>query len=219
LVIETKQQKVVTTPALMGELGEINLVHILHLLHESNVNGVLQIKKGALYGVMYFDQGEIVDAHVLTYDGEDAIYEIFLWLTGKFAFYVMPVQRPNTIKRPTEDLILTGARYDERWRKLCNMGIHSRTILRAKPSGVIQRMISEEEEGTLHLAQADQEFLQAANGQRTLGEIASQLGLNRRKLITILSFLLTNGFLDVIASKQVASPFKSGDQVFMPELD
>lgn len=216
------QQQVTTTPSLAGELSEFHLVHILQLLHDCSVSGMLQVRKGALYGVMYFDHGEIMDAHVLTYDGEDALYEIFLWLTGKFAFYSMPIQRLNTIKRPTEDLILTGARYDERWRKLCTLGINTNTILKAKPSETIERMIAEEEEGTIHLAQADQEFLQAADGTKTLGEIAAQLGCNRRKLVTILSFLLTNNFLDIVSTKST-SPFtnqpKESPEVFMPELD
>lgn len=216
--METTQQTL-TAPVLMGELSEFNLVHILQLLNDCNANGVLQVKKGALYGVMYFEHGQIIDAHVLTYDGEDAIYEIFLWLTGRFAFFSLMIQRPNTIKRPTEDLILTGARYDERWRKLCKLGISSSTILKAKSDEEISRMIAEEEEGTIHLAQADQEFLHASDGVKTLGEIAGQLGYNRRKLVTVLSFLLANGFLDIISTPQT-SPFSEGtQQVFMPELD
>jgi len=212
------QQQVLTAPVLTGELSEFNLVHILQLLNDCNTSGVLQVKKGALYGVIYFDHGQIIDAQVLTYNGEDAIYEIFLWLTGKFVFYSVNVQRPNTIKRPTEDLILTGARYDERWRKLCKLGINSSTILKAKSDEEIVRMIAEEEEGTIHLAQADQEFLHAADGTKTLGEIAAQLGYNRRKIVTILSFLLTNNFLDMISTEQ-GSPFTDSTQVFMPELD
>ena len=216
---EIKTQQILTAPVLTGELSEFNLVHILQLLNDCNANGVLQVKKGALYGIMYFEHGQIVDAHVLTYDGEDAIYEIFLWLTGKFAFYSLIVQRPKTIKRPTEDLILTGARYDERWRKLCKLGISANTVLKSKSDEEIARMIAEEEEGTIHLAQADQEFIHAADGTRTLGEIASQLGYNRRKLVTILSFLLANNFLDIVSTQQ-SSPFnESSSQVFMPELD
>jgi len=211
-------KQVVTTPVLMGELSEFTLAHILQLLNDCNINGVLQIKKGALYGVVYLEHGQIIDAHVLTYDGEDALYEIFLWLSGKFAFYSMPIQRNQTIKRPTEDLILTGARYDERWRRLCKLGISSGTILKAKSSEEIERMIAEEEEGTIHLAQADQEFLQASDGTRTLGDIAAQLGYNRRKLVTILSFLLANNFLDIISTEQTI-PFSGGGHVFMPELD
>ena len=78
--METKTQQILTAPVLLGELSEFNLVHILQLLNECNANGVLQVKKGALYGVMYFEHGQIMDAHVLTYDGEDALYEILLWL-------------------------------------------------------------------------------------------------------------------------------------------
>lgn len=217
--INTAGQQTLQPPVLVGELSEFNLVHILQLLNECSVNGILQIKKGALYGVIYFEHGQIIDAHVLTYDGEDALYEIFLWLTGRFAFYSLIVQRPKTIKRPTEDLILTGARYDERWRKICKLGVNSNTILKAKSDEEVSRMIAEEEEGTIHLAQADQEFLHACDGTRTLGEIASQLGYNRRKLVTVMSFLLTNGFLDILTTSQ-SSPFSEGSSsVFMPELD
>ncbi len=216
--MESTTKQVLTAPVLTGELSEFNLVHILQLLNECNANGVLQVKKGALYGIMYFEHDQVVDAHVLTYDGEDALYEIFLWLTGKFAFYSVNVQRHQTIKRPTEDLILTGARYDERWRKLCKLGITSDTVLKAKSDEDIVRMIAEEEEGTIHLAQADQEFLHVADGTKALGEIAAQLGYNRRKLVTILSFLLTNNLLDIVSIEQV-SPFNDSTQVFMPELD
>lgn len=216
---DSTTQQTLPSPVLVGELVEFNLVHILQLLNECSVNGVLQIKKGALYGVIYFEQGQVIDAHVLTYDGEDALYEIFLWLTGRFAFYSLIIQRPKTIKRPTEDLILTGARYDERWRKICKLGINSNTILKSKSDEEIARMVAEEEEGTIHLAQADQEFLHASDGTKTLGEIANQLGYNRRKLVTVMSFLLTNGFLDIVSTTQ-SSPFSgNAPHVFMPELD
>lgn len=216
-IMDTKTQQVLTSPALIGELSEFNLVHILQLLNGCNVNGILQLKKGALYGVMYFENGQIIDAHVLTYDGEDALYEIFLWITGQFTFYSHKVQRPKIIKRTTEDLILTGARYDERWRKLCRMGINSKTVLKAKSKEEIARMLAEEEEGTIHLAQADQEFLQVADGVKTLGEITNQLGYNRRKTVTILSFLLANNFLDIISYEQNPSLSESSPP-FMNEI-
>lgn len=209
-------KKTAVEPALIGELGQFNLVRILQLLNQCRSNGVLQIKRGALYGVVYLDNGEIIDAHVLTYEGEDALYEMFLWLEGGFTFSPMKVVRNQTIKRPTEDLILTGARYDERWRKLCSVGINSATVLKAKSAEVIQRLLAEEEE--VQLAQADQEFLKVADGRKTLNQIAQQYGYNRRKLVTILSFLLHNGFVDIISNEKV-SPFGGNDQVFMPELD
>ena len=89
---------------------------------------------------------------------------------------------------------------------------------KAKSKEEISRMVAEEEEGTIHLAQADQEFLDTANGTKTLSEIANQLGYNRRKLVTVLSFLLTNGFLDIISTDQ-RNPFNDNSQAFMPELD
>ena len=58
------QKQIATTPVLSGELSEFNLVHILQLLNECNANGVLQVKKGALYGVIYFEHGQIIDAQV-----------------------------------------------------------------------------------------------------------------------------------------------------------
>lgn len=204
--------------ALSGELSTFSLVRILQFLNQSQVSGVLQVKRGALYGVLYFDNGEIIDAHVLMYQGEDALYEIFLWLKGSFAFYPMQILRNRIITRPTEDLILTGSRYDQRWRQLCTMGINSNTILKSKSKDVIDRMIQEEEEGTIHLAQADQEFLKATDGTKTLRQIAQKYGYNRRKLVTILSFLLANGFIDIVSSVS-DNPFGTQDNVFMPELD
>ncbi len=199
--MEIKPQQVLTNPALSGELSNFNLANILKFLNSCNVNGILQIKRGALYGVIYLEDGQIIDAHVLTYDGEDAIYEMFLWLSGKFVFYSHEVQRPKIIMRLTEDLIITGIRYDDRWRKLCRMGINSKTVFKAKTKEEIAKMISQEEEGTIHLAQADQEFLQVATGKKTLGEIAGQLGYNRRKTVTILSFLLTNNFIEIVSNE------------------
>ena len=99
-----------------------------------------------------------------------------------------------------------------------NRRINSSTLLKSKSDEEISRMMAEEEEGTIHLAQADQEFLHASDGTKTLGEIANQLGYNRRKLVTILSFLLTNSFLDITATDS-SSPFSDGSQAFMPELD
>lgn len=216
--MDIKTQQVLTSPSLSGELSSFSLAHILKLLNLCGSNGILQIKKGALYGVMYIENGQVIDAHVLTYDGEDAIYEIFLWISGKFVFYSHPVQRPKTIKRLTEDLIITGIRYDERWRKLCRMGINSKTIFKAKSKEEIARMIAQEEEGTVHLAQADQEFLQIADGKKNLGEIANQLGYNRRKTVTILSFLLTNNFIDIISNERPSGHIDDISPPFLNEI-
>jgi CRP-like cAMP-binding protein len=95
---------------LTGELSFLNLADLLQLFGSNGSTGVLHIKSKytPTEGLIYFVDGNPVDASSGAQKGRDALYSIFGWLEGKFEFSNEAVTREKVIKDSRMGLILEG---------------------------------------------------------------------------------------------------------------
>jgi CRP-like cAMP-binding protein len=95
---------------LAGNLKFLNLGEILQLLGSNASSGVLRIKsKYAQHpGLIYFDNGNPVNASIGTLNGLDAINALFGWLDGEFEFTEESVDSNNVVKKSRMEIILDG---------------------------------------------------------------------------------------------------------------
>ena len=95
---------------LSGDIGFLALGDILQLLGSSSGSGVLRLisRYSPNPGLVYFVDGNPVDAQIGTLQGLDALYALFGWLNGSFAFTreVFPVRK--RIAKSRMGIILEG---------------------------------------------------------------------------------------------------------------
>ncbi len=97
---------------LSGNLNFLNLAELLQLLGSNTSSGVLRItnKYAAEPGVVFFNKGNPVHALNGKLSGLEAIFSLFGWSEGEFAFGVEDYEGQTTINKSRMEIILDGLR-------------------------------------------------------------------------------------------------------------
>lgn len=97
---------------LTGDLSFTNLADIFQMLGINNSTGVLHIMNQhiATPGLIYFVNGNPINADIGSLNGIDAIYSLFGWTNGKFEFHQEKVQVKRTVNNSRMDIVLEALR-------------------------------------------------------------------------------------------------------------
>jgi CRP-like cAMP-binding protein len=97
---------------LVGKLAFLSLPELLQLLGASGSTGILRIKNGYAKGpaLVYFLNGNLINAHSGVLNGLDALYSLFGWTQGEFEFSQEAVKNKKVITKSHMEIILDGLR-------------------------------------------------------------------------------------------------------------
>ena len=97
---------------LSGNLKFLSLGDIIQLLGSNGSTGVLKLNSRYAQqpGLIYFSNGNPVDASNAPLVGIEALYSFFGWVHGEFEFNETPVRRSNIIRKNKMEIILDGLR-------------------------------------------------------------------------------------------------------------
>jgi hypothetical protein len=98
--------------ALAGSLSFISLADIFQILGGNSSTGVMRItsQHAPDPGLIYFVNGDPINATSGSLSGLDAIYALFGWIEGKFEFYEEKVQIGRVIKKNRMEILLDAMR-------------------------------------------------------------------------------------------------------------
>ncbi len=99
-----------------GELDFLNLSEVLQTLGNNCSTGRLVIYNQYVKspGIIYFSNGEIIDAGCMEKKGDEAVLALFGWVDGSFEFLKEPVEMQRRIAKGRMELIMEGLnRLDE----------------------------------------------------------------------------------------------------------
>ncbi|MFO7963549.1 MAG: DUF4388 domain-containing protein [Desulfobacterales bacterium] len=93
-----------------GDLNFFGLGDLLQLIGSNNATGLLNINNpyDENTGVIFFVDGNPIDARYGSLNGLDAVYALFGWTRGHFEFVLSPVKNAKTIHDSRMQIILTG---------------------------------------------------------------------------------------------------------------
>ena len=96
--------------SLTGSLTFLSFVDVLQLLGSNGSSGVLRVKSkyAAAPGIVYFDNGNPIDASNGSMKGLGALYSLFGWSEGDFEFNQDDVKRKKIITNTRMEVILDG---------------------------------------------------------------------------------------------------------------
>jgi hypothetical protein len=98
--------------ALAGSLSFISLADIFQILGGNSSTGVMRItsQHAPDPGLIYFVNGDPINATSGPLKGLDAVYALFGWIEGKFEFYEENVQIGRVIKKNRMEILLDAMR-------------------------------------------------------------------------------------------------------------
>jgi DNA-binding response OmpR family regulator len=102
-----------------GDLSEITMVDLLQTIEVELRSGTIQLNRNGIQAMVYFQDGNILDAICGKLQGEEALYRLMLWPKGKFVVrYHEVVKRADVIEKDSTTLLLEGMRRLERWNEI-----------------------------------------------------------------------------------------------------
>ncbi len=95
-----------------GKLEYLNLGELIQLIGSNGSTGVLRIisKYVEAPGLVFFKDGNPIDATAGAKTGAEALFSLFGWLEGEFEFANEPIQAKQAIKKSRMEIILEGFR-------------------------------------------------------------------------------------------------------------
>jgi len=95
-----------------GKIDFLNLGELIQILGTNSSSGVLRItsKYAESPGLIYVNNGNLVDASNGSLTGIDALYSLFGWIDGDFEFFLEDVSKKNVINKNRMEIILDGTR-------------------------------------------------------------------------------------------------------------
>jgi len=172
-----------------GKLSLVGLTDLIQILEQGRNTGVLALSGEGEQGLVYFQDGKVLDAEVGERKGKWAVYHLLSWAKGDFSFRSEPVSKVPVIYSSGTELVLEGIRrFDER-RRLLSQLPDLRAILVVKP-GVREKLESKK------LSPDLKSFLEMFDGKRTLREVVAQSGEDDIATMQRLVKLLSAGLLE-----------------------
>ncbi len=125
---------------LSGELSKVNFANLLQLVRSGGLSGRITLLQGARQALIFIEEGYPVHVEVEGISGRDALFELFLWQSGTFAFSEGAIGGvPRSIAFGARDdsfekMLREGLLYAEDKIFLDDLGISPRSILRLSPA-------------------------------------------------------------------------------------
>ncbi len=104
--------------AIEGSLDSVDIQDIVQLLNVNSSTGLLHIESPNLNGVLYYRDGEIVNASVKGTSGDTAAFILLSQSQGRFHFEIADHHMPREMRRPIHDLVLEAARRKDTIEKI-----------------------------------------------------------------------------------------------------
>ncbi len=173
---------------LEGKIERQGLVDIIQLLATSRKSGVLRVT-GDVTGDIYFSDGEIINAKVNGVSGEEAFYEIFILVKGKFSFVEKEPDVERKILKTLTDLLLEASAKLQEWEKVKHYIPYDDASLALVP-------MAPEEEETLNLSAEEWKVLSQIDGRRSIKDIAKLMNLPKTKVQILVAELNKKGMVE-----------------------
>ncbi len=180
---------------LTGELSKVSLPNLIQLVRNGELTGKIAFLNGAKTATVYVDRGSIIHVEADGSLGKDALMELFLWMSGSFAFMEDPLVNVSRTLNPflpeesTDRLLREGMAYLDQKKYLDQLRISGQTIL--KPTEQARR-------ATKALLAIATPVLERIDGRVTLAEALADSTLTRREYVQSVFACLAEGLVVVV---------------------
>ncbi len=180
---------------LQGQLNEDGLASLLQYLAHNRVSGCLELTHRAVLGRVFFEQGQLVHALCANLVGVPAVSHLLGWPMADFVFRGGALSPQRSIQSSLDTLLLEAAyRADVR---AFDAALGERSILQPLPS----------QESSVALSLGALRLLRLLDGHRTLGTVASRLGVPFEEVKKAARELLQQSLAQALTSPLVPAPF------------
>jgi hypothetical protein len=180
------------TVQLEGNLAQLSLRELIEMITYSSVRGMLEIRDGDLAAQLYFRDGQPCHATVDDLRGMDAVGRMFEMIDAQFRFYAGSYSEEETLWQESNELIRRGEELARGWARIRPLIASHQLVPRLTESGMAPRVNVEADSWPV---------LAGVNGQRTIKELTTELGVGLYEVCEALAQLRQQGLVTFEAPK------------------
>jgi CheY-like chemotaxis protein len=179
-----------------GQLEDLPTIDLLESLEGGKQSGIVRIRTGQREGVVFFQDGEIVDARLKRLRGEEVIFRLLSWTHGTYEVELCDVDIDPIVESSTRALIEAGMRHAAEYHRLVEDLPPLSTVMQVNRMALRARLsdIPEEINGIIALF----------DGRRTLLDIIDESPFDDLSTLSTVAKLFGEELLSVVAQGPTA---------------
>ncbi len=184
---------------LSGSLEEKSFPEAFQLAMAYGQSGTLVLRSGDRDGRVHLRDGVVIHAETPSLSGEDAFYDLALWNKGSFSYIVGEVASAGqTISKSGTSLLMEATRRMDEWNLISS---------KIPSFDVVPHRIAPPGSEPLRLTRSDWKVASLVDGQRTIRQIAAELGADVYEIGRAVFGLITLGALSFESDKNERDGF------------
>jgi hypothetical protein len=183
----------------IGDLSKTTLFDLIKPLLARKKSGLILVK-GDEGGEVYIEGGSIIHAKIGPETGEDAIFAMMEWDSGRVTFDWQATTEEQTVFMPTEQLLMIWTDRDNEWKKVKELVPSSNVVFHIPLDGAPEDK---------SISGIQWKILALCNGSRTVHEIAENLKWQLFETSKVLYQMVREGLLERASEKEMEKKVKT----------
>ena len=107
-----------SSPGFAGRLSLVSISDLLETMQANNNTGELRLKTDFGSATVWFENGQLLDAKIGSFQGEAAVFRLLGLTDGSFEIKSTPVSRSRVITQPVRALLRRRSQRSVEWKAL-----------------------------------------------------------------------------------------------------
>jgi serine/threonine protein kinase len=193
-----------------GRLSLVSISDLLETMQANNNTGELRLKTDFGSATVWFENGQLLDAKIGSFQGEAAVFRLLGLTDGSFEIKSMPVNRSRVITQPVRALLRRRSQRSVEWKAL---------VEKLPPLGTVLVLDLEKfSSSSANLTEDELATVQLVDGRRAIFEIIDDSGRDAVEVLQQIDRLIMRGLVsaDSDASGGVGYDARDGESGIIP---
>lgn len=180
-----------TPTAFAGRLSLVSLSDLLETMQANNNTGELRLKTDFGSATIWFENGQLLDAKMGSFQGEAAVFRLLGLTEGSFEIKAMPVSRSRVITQPVRALLRRRTQRSLEWKAL---------VEKLPPLGTVLVLdLQNFSAASPNLTDEQMSIVQLVDGRRAIFEIIDDSGRDAVEVLRQIEALIAKGLISADA--------------------
>jgi serine/threonine protein kinase len=182
---------VANTSGFAGRLSLVSISDLLETMQANNNTGELRLRTDFGSATVWFENGQLLDAKIGSFQGEAAVFRLLGLTDGSFEIKSMPVNRSRVITQPVRALLRRRSQRSVEWKAL---------VEKLPPLGTVLVLDLEKfSAGSANLGEDQLGIVQLVDGRRAIFEIIDDSGRDAVEVLREIDRLISKGLISADA--------------------
>jgi serine/threonine protein kinase len=170
-----------------GRLSLVSISDLLETMQANNNTGELRLKTDFGSATVWFENGQLLDAKIGSFQGEAAVFRLLGLTDGSFEIKSMPVNRSRVITQPVRALLRRRSQRSVEWKAL---------VEKLPPLGTVLVLDLEKfSAASANLTEEELATVQLVDGRRAIFEIIDDSGRDAVEVLREIDKLIGRGLI------------------------